>query len=261
MQKIGLPTDGFDLSPALRSGEVFDANNGPRTQVLTELFGKGECMMGPDVHGVAYRKGDYKYMEGIFQDLNYYYESHNSYLNTSDSHSIFARMTEFIITHTEWMFGKGPFDTIRGVLSIAFLQGHYIKDQGKGDIYLFNLKDDPTESNNLAKSLPSVLADLRADVEAIRAQLPPQQLYWLVIPEEDYLASRVPGDCSMSSMIKPGNCLFQHPYIADDVKDSDINLIDDTIPLVERIVLELFIVPAAKVLFPLAFAVYIMAKK
>lgn len=260
MKQLNIPTDGVDLSPALRSGREIDATNGPRTTVLTELFGKGECMMGPNVHGVAYRKGDYKYMEGIFQDLNYYYESHNAYLNTSDTASVVAKVTEFIITHTEWMFGKGPFDTIRGVLSIAFLQGHYIKAQGTGSTYLFNLRDDPTESNNLADVLPDIVAELRADVQAIRDDLPPQQPYWMVIPEDTYLASRVEGDCSMNPNIPPGECLFQHPYAEDSMKDSDIRLIDDTVPLVERIALELFIVPGAKVLFPFAVAAFIARK-
>lgn len=260
LEVLGIPTDGVDLSPALRSHKEFDASNGPRTTVLMELFGEGECMMGPHVHGAAYRKGDYKYMEGIFQDLNYYYESNNVYLNRSNTNSFFAKFTEFVIMNTEWMFGKGPFDTIRGVLSIAFLQGHYIKDQGKGSVYLFNLKDDPTESVNLANSLPDVVSDLKAEVEIIRKKLPPQQLYWLVIPEESYLASRVKGDCSMNTMIKPGNCLFQHPYIDDSVKDTDIHLIDDTVPLVERIALELFIFPCAKIFLPLICIAYVTLK-
>ena len=260
MKQLGIRTDGYDLSPALRSGRDIDALNGPRTNVLTELFGKGECMMGPHVHAAAYRKGDFKYMEGIFQDLNYYYESRNAYLNTTDTASLFAKATEFIISHTEWMFGKGPFDTIRGVLSIAFLQGHYIKAQGAGSTYLFNLRDDPMESNNIADAFPEIVAELRAEVQAIRENLPPQQPYWMVIPEESYLASRVEGDCSMNPNIPPGECLFQHPYAADSIKDSDIHLIDDTVPLVERIALELFIVPGAKLLFPIVIAMVIVRK-
>jgi hypothetical protein len=256
MEALDMATDGFDLSPALRSMDVFNSTNGPRTNVLTELFREGECMMGPHVHGLAYRKGDFKFMEGIFQDLNYYYESHNLNLNTSDSSSIYAKVTEFIITHTEWMFGKGPFDTIRGVISIAFLQGHYIKQQGEGQTYLFNVKEDPTESHNLADLLPSVVAELRKDVEAIKAKLPKQQPYWLVIPEETYLASRVKGDCSMNPNIPPGECLFHHPYVADDVKDSEIHLIDDTVPLVERIAIELVLIPAAKVILPVLVLAY-----
>ena len=256
MQDLNIPTDGFDLSTALRSKEVFNSTSGPRTSVLTELFQRGDCMMGPHVHGVAYRRGDFKYMEGIFQDLNYYYESYDGYLNTSDTSSMYAKVTEFLITHTEWIFGKGPFDTIRGVISIAFLQGHYIQEQGQGDTYLFNLREDPTESHNLASVLPSVVDECRKEVEVIKSQLPPQQPYWLVISEQDYLDSRVEGDCSMNPEIAPGDCLFHHPYIADDVRDSELTLIDDTIPLVERIALELVLIPLAKIAVPLVAMVY-----
>ena len=167
---------------------------------------------------------------------------------------------EFIIRNTEWIFGKGPFDTVRGVLSIAFLQGHYVKEQGEGSTYLFNLNDDPTESKNIAALHPSIVADLRSDIYDIKAKLPQQQPYWLVIPEERYLASRVKGDCSMNPNIPPGDCLFHHPYVADDVLDSDIHLIDDTVPLVERILFELILVPATKFILPLFVSIYFIRK-
>jgi arylsulfatase A-like enzyme len=103
--------DGFDLSAAIRSDTVRSSLDGPRTSMLIELYGRGESMLGPQVFASAYRKGDFKLMEGIFQDFEYYYETNEkllglmSWINSTDkTHLTFT--TEAIIRSIEWMFGK-----------------------------------------------------------------------------------------------------------------------------------------------------------
>lgn len=89
-----------------------------------------------------------------------------------------------------------------------------ITAQGAGSTYLFDIENDPTESVNLAKRHPEIVAELRRDLEPYRANKPKQGKYWMVLSVKELIATFIPGDCSMNPAIKPEDCVFKHPYSA-----------------------------------------------
>ena len=103
-------------------------------------------------------------------------------------------------------------------------------------LYLFNLKTDPTETNNLAvnlihqgnntlKPLHELSAEelnLRVIMDAISARLdhirtnkPQMQNVSLQMDFKKWRATAVSGDCSQNPQIKPSACRFSHPWIND----------------------------------------------
>ena len=114
-----------------------------------------------------------------------------------------------------------------------------LKDQlnrAEPTLYLFNLRMDPTETNNLAvnlihqgnntlKQLHELSTEelkLRVIMDAISARLdhirrnkPEMQNVSLQMDLRKWRATAVSGDCSQNPFIKQSACRFSHPWIND----------------------------------------------
>ena len=104
---------------------------------------------------------------------------------------------------------------------------------------LFNLKHDPTESNNLALSLfqsgqfktlkdpaelnveekhyVEIIDTIKTKLEKIRRSKPPIQKVAMQMHMDRWKNTFVPGDCSMNPNIAAKDCLFTHSWV-DDVR-------------------------------------------
>lgn len=215
-----LITDGYDLSNSIRN-EV----ESPRKDVLTELYYEGESMH-PNLWTVSYRKGNYKLIEGLLEDTNYYYESNDDKMNTTDLTWV-ATIGEKVIRTLEYIFGIGNFDTCRQAMAVLMFHSQYIKAQGNGGLYLYDVINDPTESINLAESNIDIVDELKKDVENIKLNRPNQTKYWMVIDRKAQNDSYVYGDCSMNDKIKSQHCYFQHPFVTGDVSNIDKLVLHD----------------------------------
>ena len=176
--------------------------------------------------GVGYRKGKYKLIEGIFEDMSYYHESTVDGLNYtmtenySWKYMLSAKIGEVLFRFGSYFYGNGPFDSVRGAMLIAVVHKVGILAQGKGQTFLFDIERDPTESTNLARIYPEVVEDLRNDLIPYKKNKPAQGKYWMVLPYLDAIKTYVAGDCSMNPAIKPGDCVFKHPLFVDN-SDAD----------------------------------------
>lgn len=174
--------------------------------------------MHDKVWGVGYRKGRYKLVEGIFEDMSYYHESSINALNYSMTENysrkyhLVAKFGELLFRLGSYAFGNGPFDSVRGAFLIAIVHKIGIAQQGSGFTFLFDIEADPTEKLNLAQKHPDIVEELRRDLELYRLNKPHQGKYWMVLPYEAMLRSLVPGDCTMNINIMPNDCRFKHPF-------------------------------------------------
>lgn len=190
------------------------------------MYSAGEKMHG-NSWGVGYRKGKYKLIEGIFEDMSYYHESTMDGLNytMTENYSwrymLSAKIGEILFRFGSYFYGNGPFDSVRGALLIAVVHKVGILAQGKGQTFLFDIERDPTESTNLAKIYPEVVEELRKDLIPYRQNKPAQGKYWMVLPYLDVLKTFVPGDCSMNPSIKPGDCVFKHPFFDENSNEDN----------------------------------------
>ena len=119
------------------------------------------------------------------------------------------------------------------------LQSHMLKDQqarAQPTLYLFNLRTDPSEANNLAlnlmhptnntlkelhelsaedKKLRTIMDAISERLHHIRRSKPRMQKISLQMDFRKWRETAVPGDCSMNPRIKPSACRFSHPWIND----------------------------------------------
>lgn len=118
-------------------------------------------------------------------------------------------------------------------------QSHMLKDQqtrAQPTLYLFNLRTDPTETNNLALNLMhpanntlkqlhelsaedlklrKIMDEIAERLHHIRRNKPRMQNVSLQMDFRKWRATAVPGDCSKNPRIKPSACRFSHPWIND----------------------------------------------
>lgn len=187
--------------------------------------------MHDKVWGVGYRKGKYKLVEGIFEDLNYYHESQVDSLNFTMTekytwkYAVFSKFGEALLRWGSYAFGNGPFDSVRGAFLIAIVHKVGIAAQGSGSTYLFDIENDPSESFNLALIHPEIVEDLRRDVQAYRENKPHQGKYWLVLPHDEMQKTYAPGDCSMNPAIAPTDCIFKHPFFENRNQGDEGNFV------------------------------------
>ena len=107
--------DGVNMASLLSpsSYEAIAAN--PRDGLLLERWAAGDTPFGETLE--AYRLGDYKLINGTVRDPNYYGESSSGlFLNISRPLWITYTM-ETLIKCIEMVFGAGPFDTMRIILT------------------------------------------------------------------------------------------------------------------------------------------------
>ena len=239
--------DGYDFGPYFRTF----TQESPRSEVLLELYNKGECIFqNESMH--SYLIGDMKLIEGIVRDPHHHYESHVDWMNSTDPTFVTSR-AQIVIRFLEWIFGQGPFDNSRIVLTHSLYHTKILQPQIDGlepTVRLYNLTADPEERDNIADRNPLIVKEIQQKIQRIIEKRPYQQPYWM----QYHLAKEWPqtfqsGDCSMNSKLPSTSCRFTHPWIPDDVnpwKDLD-HLTDglayakDKLNRVKRVVFFIFI--------------------
>ena len=243
--------DGFDLGPALRI-DNYDAQShslGPRQEVLLDMYAAGEAIWeGEGV--VALRVGKYKLVQGSAHEPHWYaFDDDNADETSQDSQLLLHNLIpttlktsdqlwvsligEVIVRLLEPLMGVSLFDTLKTVIVFNQVHSRHIQRSGSmliTETFLFDLETDPEENNNLAKYFPSVVKALERRAAEIRDRRPPQSKYWMVV--ERFRDTLVPGNCSRmdgTPAVAESDCLFAHPWIADDA-----NL--DAVPLQHTVV-------------------------
>ena len=124
--KLPAGLDGIDLSNYLRHplnacGENSDKAScvGPRNEVLLEMWEVEDTVFGDQLD--AYILGDYKLINGIVRDENYYQESSGYFLKTAKPR-LEAYAVEALIRGLEALLGVGPFDATRIILTHIIFQ-------------------------------------------------------------------------------------------------------------------------------------------
>lgn len=197
----------------------------PRAEVLLELYSNKQFVFGETLQ--AYRIGDYKLIEGIVRDENYYYEALSQDRMNISTPTLATYATEGINRLFDTLFGNNHNDLCRIVFTHQLLQGSLAGPQRAGKVptlRLYHIPSDPTESINLAE-LPQnakIIQQIRKRVEHYQANRPDPLDAHLLVPldiwQRDMQAS---GDCSMHPTLKdlPQQCRFTHPWIPDNVTD------------------------------------------
>jgi len=223
---------------------VITEEGGPRTQMLIDMYygSLGEFIFDEDV--LAYRKGNYKLIEGIVRDPNWYIESTEDKLNSTDT-SWVVSVGEKLIKFFENIYSKGPFDSARVSLTHQVFHGSYVKKQDKKQVQLFNIKEDPRETTNLASTHPEIVNELRQEAEVIKKNRPAQQRFWYILERTtEWPNTFVPGDCSQQKDdIAPEYCRFTHPWFADSVsvEEAEKNYVIATSSLWRGALIRLFV--------------------
>ena len=256
--------DGFDLGPALRAGGVEGGQGGecglagngssggsqgcadelgPRREVLLDLYCVGESVWDRE-EVAAMRVGRYKLVQGTARDPHWYgsralgtpgtagtagegregalggwagrllAQLAPVRLSTTDA-GWAAAAGEALVRAVEPLVGAAQFDTLRAVV----VWGHVLGPTRNGTL-LFDLEEDPLEMTDLAAERPALVADLAARIDAIRRARPPQSTYWMVV--DNFRATLEPGSCG--GAVAEADCLFAHPWLADDANLSAIPL-------------------------------------
>ena len=103
------------LSPSHEANKDKGCTANPRDGLLLEMWAAGDTPFGETLE--AYRLVDYKLINGTVRDPNYYGESSSGFfLNISRPLWITYSM-ETLIKCFEIVFGAGPFDTMRIILT------------------------------------------------------------------------------------------------------------------------------------------------
>lgn len=225
--------DGFDFSRSFREESTSSAmatataiSYAPRREVLLEMYSTQQFVFNEGLN--AFRLGDFKLIEGIVRDENYYYESvGRDWLNVS-SPSAMTLVTEGVNRAFDALFGNENNDLCRIVFTHQLLQGSLTGPQHAGTaptVRLYHIPSDPTESRNLA-ALPEyadVLAEIRERVQHYQRNRRPPLDAHLIVPLDRWQAQlQQPGDCSMHPVLRhrpQSQCRFTHPWIPDNVTD------------------------------------------
>eukprot|EP00602_Paraphysomonas_sp_CaronLab_P008113 CAMPEP_0185030054 /NCGR_PEP_ID=MMETSP1103-20130426/16788_1 /TAXON_ID=36769 /ORGANISM="Paraphysomonas bandaiensis, Strain Caron Lab Isolate" /LENGTH=625 /DNA_ID=CAMNT_0027565023 /DNA_START=171 /DNA_END=2048 /DNA_ORIENTATION=- len=207
--------DGFDMGNALRSG----THDSPRKEMLLELYNADEFVFRNESMK-SYRIGDLKLVEGIVRDPHMHYESVVDCINSSDSTQV-TKYGEKALRALEWIFGSGPFDNTRIVITHRVVHLLLLRPQKTGlepTLRLYNLSSDPTESHNIASENMAIVNTMRQRLMEIEKKRPYQQPFWMQYDLQTYwYKTFVSGDCSMNSRIPDRHCHFTHPWLPDDV--------------------------------------------
>ena len=209
----------------------------PRNGFLVEMYYANESVFNQTL--VAYRLGDYKLIQGTVRDLNYYYESSTKRVNSSHL-SVGSYMVEAVVEWQDYLFGKGPSDTLNIVLLHLWMHDlvplfDYLyplkspdahptiaREGGLHDttLRLYNIIHDPCEAFNLAEdpAYASTIAAIQKELDQVAAHRPallPLDLQIDISHGSVWSKSHVPGDCSTNPDIKPEHCRFTHSWVAD----------------------------------------------
>lgn len=225
LEQVGF--DGKDFSSAFQTLTVSENASSapvtyePRDEVLLELYLSSEFIFGETL--AAYRVGDFKLIEGIVRDENYYYEATTTgkdRMHLSNPTWI-TFLAENVNRFFDMLFGHNHNDIFRITITHMFLQGEMTRAQKAGvapTLRLFNLATDPNETTNLAE-LPEYsakIAEIRERIATTQenrkyAALPTHVIY----PIHKWAETHVSGDCSMHPTLKdlPKQCRFTHPWI------------------------------------------------
>ena len=205
--------------PSLYLNVTYGYTRSVRSEVLYELYVEEEFLFREALS--AYRIGHMKLVEGPVRDPHYYFESSTNRVNSSDPFVFAKALTELVTRLGDWVFGESPFDHLRTFLAYGQLHNIYTaRQRSSGEtLRLFDLAADPLETSNLAllPQYADVVHRLRGRIEAIRTSRPtPIQKAYLQLPlDEVWSKMHVPGNCSMNPAIRPRDCRFIHPWVAD----------------------------------------------
>ena len=208
-----LKLDGIDQSQALLKNEKV------RDNMLLELWTEAESHDGSS--SAAYRKGQFKLIQGTPRDPNWYTEPKNDRVSSSDP-SWFPAFMEFLIKGIQAINGVDHIDEWGQIILNFFYFKHYTRQEGFKTM-LFDIESDPEERNDISSENPEVVADLLKDVERIKAEQPPSTKYWMVSPNWTTAA----GDCPDLELIQgEKHCKFLHSWIPDhtDLTDKALGL-------------------------------------
>lgn len=225
--------DGYDMSQVLRQadGDIFD---GLRVEILLDMYygSEGEFRHSHE-DMAAYRKGRYKYIEGIVRDPNWYSESSVDRLNTTEKGWLPIVVEKFIRTVDWWMGRRKAGSFWNMVMSEIVHPRHVAKIMesslgGKGETLLFDLTNDPEERRNIAETNPEVASEIRAIIARTKEARPRQQKVWMTMaPEENRFDSHTEeGNCGIHWYSADKECGFIHPWIADGTDTRTLELID-----------------------------------
>jgi len=209
----GLKLDGLPLLEGLRTGAQV------RSSVLLDLYTATDSHDGGAL--VAYRKGDYKVIQGSYKDAHWYSEPKEDKVSTTDT-GLLARVLENISRFLDWSLGEGPCDSIRMLFFNLWLFNYYARERGgQENTLLFNIAKDPEEKRNLASEFPGTVAELLNEVEVIKAGRPYTPRYWLV--SSNWTDGFVEGECSGQDVLPAEFCRFTGPWLPDtaDLRDEE----------------------------------------
>ena len=118
----------------------------------------------------------------------------------------------------EPIMGVSKFDTLRVVVVFSWLRSFHRKPP---ITLLFNLDEDPNELVNVAEDYPAEVAFLLKRAEVIKAARPPQQKYFMVVPDFDStLAYDSHKVCTHTT-----TCHFVSPWIRDEDETASVQLV------------------------------------
>ena len=112
------------------------------------------------------------------KDPHWYNEPTEDKINTSDT-GLFVRVIEKLVRITDWIFGLVSNDPLRDFLSAHFLLKTYAERDGFQTL-LFDIENDPQETNNIAKKHPEIVKDMLKDIEHYKTEIPKSAPYWMV---------------------------------------------------------------------------------
>jgi len=205
--QLGL--DGVSQTSTLIGGKA------ARTEVLLELFSSEQSHDGSE--SAAYRAGKFKLIAGHMRDSHWYKEPTDDKVSTSDS-SILPRVLELIVRGFEWIFGNGPCDPVHIILMNSVLFNQY-KSRTEPRVMLFDIENDPEESEDIADQHPHIVKDLVARIEKVRAKMPSSPRYWMVSP--NWTQAFLPGDCHGQDVLAEKHCRFAHHWLPESANLSD----------------------------------------
>jgi arylsulfatase A-like enzyme len=231
--KLPAGLDGLDFSSAFRELSTSMSLNSdqevvtysPRSEMLLELYSNAQFVFHEELS--AYRIGDYKLIEGIVRDENYYYEAVGADRLNISSPSLMTLATETVNRAFDSVFGNSNNDLCRIVFTHQLLQGSLAGPQRAGKVptvRLYHIPSDPTESSNLSEQpeYAKIISDIRARVQFYQSTRRPPLDAHLIVPLDKWQKEmQVPGDCSMHPQLRnrPAECHFTHPWIPDNVTD------------------------------------------
>lgn len=222
--------NGIDQSSIFTS-KIYSNDRKLRNEILLELYCADENMFNQDLF--AYRVGDYKYIQGIVGDGNWYYPSSVDKINATSIHHKWTfyhgvvRLFEDLIRLGDYIYGEGAFDSTRMMLVHGVLlqidrrfrkktpeiSYSYNNKSAIHSIFLFNIREDPYEQNNIVELYPELVKDIQSKLYQFRDNRPKQQYYWEQLIGEEMVNTFVSGDCSMNPQIPQEQCRFVHPWI------------------------------------------------